>query len=227
MKHRATLISLFCLPIILCSCEGKANIITTQAINRYYDFGQFKEAFDLGVKKKDSKKIATTFNFREDPSFNDFTFVYYIFGFCSDEKKQTSFDDICENIEPSTAYSFLSNETTDICVRFSAEANFSSYSSLKIAGYSDGIENYYSDIQYLVTMDFSFDESQTRYPPAYSKFVYDKEETNALLKTRYKVLFSYDGVYFGDILFSKRTSLENVNNYSNAIKNFIVSETSK
>lgn len=233
LKIKLTLI----FPFFLISC-GVPGPGTTNVVNRYKDFDSAKAAFDKGVKREhEGKSLATIFDFKENSDFSDFSTTYYVRGLCTDKTKQVSYDDICENIIASSCLVFLSDEKTDICIEFINRC-LTSYSSVhlddvpyekNLNGLSDEEHDKYVEyitISSILTENRKYEDGDT-WPEDYSKFSVEKNEVDSVLKDRYKLLMC-DGckLPFGDILFSKRTSMENVLKYSTAITNFIVSKTS-
>ncbi len=212
--------------LLLSSCNQSP--YTSNVVNRYKDFASAKKAFDQGVEHEfKGESVATIFDFKENKTFADFTFVYYVRGLCPDYDKQVSYDDICENIISDSALIFLSNENSDICIELINRC-VASYSYIKLDGIPEEKDDAYRD--YIKTVSIVTErreyEDGDYWPEDYSKFSIEKNEINTILKYRFEPLrCGSEGTAFGNILFSKRTSVQDVEKYSVAIRDFIVSKT--
>ncbi len=229
MNSRKIIKLLLLIPPFLFSCN-KLNGRTTSVINRYKDFTSMKEAFDKGIQKykRNSSCVATVFNPMDMDCFSDFNDTYYISGLCSDEKKQVPFDDICPNIYPCKAYIFLTSKDTDLFVEFKFKDELISYLPTKLF---DSFEKDTAEYEEYISYYHMLSDEEARFgedwhdPEEFSNFTYYGEDSEPYLKDRFKtIICGTKATIFGNIVFSKRTSLENVEKYSATIKNLIVSE---
>lgn len=200
---------------------------TTMVTNRYPDFASMKEAFDTGVSKnkKNEKCIATLFDVSKIEGYRWSGSRLYISGLCADRKKQTDFDDICKNIIPCFGEIYLWNEEFDVYVSFEMDEDIETYSSISFQEfkhiYDKGFDAF-SSVRAAITSNWEANEKNGQYPPELSKFRYEKSEEETILYDRFRVLSCEKGeISFATILFSKRTSIENVDNYSKAVQRFL------
>lgn len=220
---------IFLITPFLFSCN-QPNVGTTSVINRYKDFMSMKEAFDKGVQRYKNNNIcvATVFNPMDVDCFSDFNDAYYISGLCSDKKKQVPFDDICPNIYPCKAYIFLTSKDADLFVEFKFQDELISYLPTKLF---DSFEKDAAEYEEYIRYYNMFSDEEVKFgeewydPEEFSNFTYYGEDSETYFKDRFKTIICGTKVtIFGNIVFSKRTSLENVEKYSTAIKDLIVSK---
>lgn len=218
---------IFTMSFLLLSCSK--NYPVCNVANRYKDFVSMKAAFDKGTKQyRKEDCIATVFDLKEITVFKDFEDSYYISGLCGDKNKQPNFDDICLNIIPARATIFLIGEGLDVFVTFKSSDTIVSYSSINFSLFEDEDDELasreFDESTYMLKCDS--EDIKRYYFPEYRSFLYEKEETNASLRDRFRIMSSgKNQAIFGSIVFSKRASLENVEKYSTLIKDFIVTKT--
>lgn len=229
MDKRKTLLLLLAFGGSLSSCFAlPMGPGTTDVTNRYPDFASMKKAFDRGVSKnkKNEKCIATVFDVSKIEGYRWSGSRFYISGLCADRKKQTDFDDICENIIPYHGEIYLWNEEFDVYVSFEMNEDIETYSSISFQEFQHMYDkgfNVFSSVSSAITSDWEANEKDGQYPPELSKFRYEKSEVEeTILSDRFRLLScEKEEISFATILFSKRTSIENVDAYSKAVQHFL------
>lgn len=223
MKKRFIVTNLLSTMLIATSCGTTYPAFVK--INRYENYDDcnvdFNKCVEYNFKEKIIKYSPKLFNLQKDKKFNDFGFSYYIRGVCECNKDHDNHYINCSDIHGGVVWLFLTNPTTDILITVPSETEITNYTNIEYAKSFLEDSSSYDGYRYLKECVFKNKLNALDYQELY-KFQYTKEEEMQLYE-RFFVLTS-NNIPFESIIFSKGTSMENVNKYKEAIKNFIIND---